>query len=443
MPVKTGLISLFFLFTSLGYGKQAANRRLTIIPDYMPSQAVMLSDQIISEFWKTDVVRAIAEAGAKVWILVPDKNREVEIVAQLIEKTLLTNLFIQSHIRFFYINTSTLWVRDWSPFWAYELIDEKIDFWFIDYKYLVDDNRKFDAEFTKTFYQNLNMKIDPKAGNFKYLDLSIYMDGGDLLCSWKVCFLSEQVLQHNKNKYQKEDRIWGETDLLNALSQRFKQHFSSVAKMVGEKTGHIDTWAKFLNENTLVINELEEKTIRCANISDQNQLREVQRFLDEQANPLIKNSLAAKAKKFHDDLQIIRIPMPLPGKSYRSYANALIVNQHILVPKFINNYDLFVPKSDHAPNLCQAGGGEDTRLYKNFGYKDWCLIPEYEKKISQVFKQAGLTVRFIEFDDLVQADGTAHCISRQIPNLGFNWDFLVDTHMKSLPPQDNTPNRIY
>jgi hypothetical protein len=88
----------------------------------------------------------------------------------------------------------------------------------------------------------------------------------------------------------------------------------------------------------------------------------------------------------------------------RSYANSLIVKPMVYVPRFN------MPIIDGSASMAVLGG--DGKGVSE--YPDAALIPQYEKAVVDAYRQAGLTVTWIDADQTVPFQGSIHCLTQQI-----------------------------
>jgi agmatine/peptidylarginine deiminase len=259
----------------------------------------------------------------------------------------------------------------------------------LDFKYFMRADRALDDSVPRKLQSLLS--INPYfdfPSSVRYMPVPIYLEGGNIMCSWSDCFLTETTLTNNQKEEFEDDPFYSEEQLRSILESVLIQRIHFVKSMEDEPTGHIDMWAKLLADDLLVINEIDLDAIRKAPRKERQRLLEIKAFLDDQADPADPDSLAALAREASPECRIMRIPMPLPGRRFHSYANALIVNDTILVPR----YELD-PAHHH-----------DARLR-----------PIYENRVQKAFDQARLRVVFVDSDQLIREDGAVHCVTMQVP----------------------------
>jgi hypothetical protein len=106
----------------------------------------------------------------------------------------------------------------------------------------------------------------------------------------------------------------------------------------------------------------------------------------------LQESLDRKAQELARYLEVVRLPMPMPYRgTFRTYANAALVNGRALVPS-----------------------------YRRFGwrqeeYPDAALAPYYEQRAREVYRAAGYDVQFLEADGLAFNGGAWRCVTAPIP----------------------------
>jgi agmatine deiminase len=139
-----------------------------------------------------------------------------------------------------------------------------------------------------------------------------------------------------------------------------------VERLVGEGTGHVDMFAKFLGPQTVIVGSY-------APTDD----AENAQILDDNA-ALLENETTLDGSP----LEVVRIPMPDNDNRqvWRTYTNSVLVNDLVLVPVY---------------------AGETSR--------ESAALQVYESLLP------GKTIVGIEADDIITAGGALHCITRTRP----------------------------
>ena len=162
-----------------------------------------------------------------------------------------------------------------------------------------------------------------------------------------------------------------------------------------EESQHIDVWAKFLSNNTILIHNLEDRTINTINPKYQSKAREIQTFLRARKTELESLGLTVKM-----------IPMPAPyfdvgnvGTDYEyevnsvlSFVNALAINGTLIVPDYLANFNT---------------DGDEIPL------SDISLYPEYKKTIEAIAASEGFSTVFVNSDNIVGLGGAIHCVTKE------------------------------
>lgn len=247
---------------------------------------------------------------------------------------------INEHIHFIQVPTNDTWARDSSVISVYE--DEKpllLDFDFTAW------GGKFDASLDNEMSQKLSSTYDAPMKKMDFI-----LEGGAIESNGKGTLLitSECVFNPNRNSdLSKEEH-------LSILKEAFGVSNILVLNngyLSGDDTdSHIDTLARFTDEQTIVYLKCEDKD-------------------DEHYEAL--SAMEAELKEFTDqDGQVfILVPLPFTRAIYdederlpATYANFLILDEAVLVPVYQDSHDglalktlagLF-PKRDIVPIDCST-----------------------------------------------------------------------------------------
>lgn len=379
--------------------------RFYLPPEYMPTQAVIVSDRIMADGNGLPLLQALMQAKSDVWMLGTDAN-----LAKQTEQTLQSSL---SSLDLFSLSqkfvsmplaTDSVWSRDYGPLATVPTSDytgPKLDYKLLNSFYYPD--RRQDDSVPASLSQILNSPLGPLTEKTVFTSqLSLALEGGNMMCTQALCFSSRSVIERNLGQVFLNGRsLSSEADIFAEFASQLSQKSHFVNALPGEATGHIDMWAKFLNEKTLLIHQLSDATV--------NQLpgqglflgREIQAFLEEQATGqdasgnALPDSLAEQAKAAIPELKIVRLPMPAPmlhqgNLMVRSYTNSLLVNGTALLPQYKN-------------------------LPPNGAYPDAGLLNAYEQAVAQAYQSAGYQVKWILSDSWIVNGGAVHCVTMQIP----------------------------
>lgn len=252
------------------------------------------------------------------------RNKIMQIaktISKFQKVVLLTNEKIhEENILTLDIKINDTWCRDYCPI---SLVDEgriiMLDFvfngWGLKYK------ANFDNQVSKQLPLFENAVFESK--NFILEGGSIDSNGGGILLTTKKC-----LLESNRNNISQ-----------NEIEDKLKQ-FLNVKKILWLESGflegddtnsHIDNLARFINENTIVYMQCEDK-----NDLHYKELKKMEEELRE----------------FRDinNLAFNLIPLPMPVVHYKnnrlpaSYINFLFINNAIILPSFGLTQDLRVAK---------------------------------------------------------------------------------------------------
>lgn len=231
-------------------------------------------------------------------------------------------------------NTQDIWARDYMPI----QISDKI---FIEYRY---DPDYLQGEWKG--YRDLKTYPDIVCNsiNRETIKTDIILDGGNIVKSKNCIILTDKVVKENRIKYKK-----------NELLKELKRVFD-VEKVIPipwdkkEKFGHSDGMLRFIDDNTVLINEIYEED-------------------NELLNCLRKNGLKA---------EVLRVKIKKQSKWNWAYINFLQTKDLILLPKF--------------------GIEEDQKALEQICY----FYSEYAKK---------KRIAQIEMKDIVKKGGALNCIT--------------------------------
>jgi agmatine/peptidylarginine deiminase len=374
-----------------------------IAPEYDKAKAVIVSDYISQIPGGEDIINGILEAGSDVWYLNGDNSDNSAIYSHLNTKS-------SSKVINFNITADTVWARDWAPLMAIPAADyqgEKIDLKMVDANYY--DNRPLDDSISRQIKNEQGSTAAGSLGlSLKRTSLPVYMEGGNIMCNEKNCFLTRRVIEENSKKLQPNDIILDEDSLKKEFKKQLEQDTWFVPEMPYEPTKHIDMWAKFLNKDTVLIASLSDETLNASGSRNLARLREVQDFLETEATgkdksgKTVANSLAYLLNQQNPSIKIVRVPMPAPAfytstntgeniEVFRSYTNSLLLNGYALVPQY------------------------STDMYTELPYKDADLKQQYENTVAEAYQQAGYQVLWVPADYFIGMGGAVHCVTMQVP----------------------------
>lgn len=230
----------------------------------------------------------------------------------------------EDNVSFFELPSNSVWIRDYGPNSAY--LNDVEEFVFIDWIY--NRPRPLDDIIPGVLAEELSIPI--YSTDLPPDDL-VNTGGNFMADGMGNAFASQLVLDENDETNQ-----WGfsnhSEEEVDAIMNTYMgiNTFIKMVVLPYDNIHHIDMHMKLLDEETLIIGEYPE------GIAD---------------GPQIEANLAYVLDNFQtpygNDYHVIRVPMPPDyfdkypnlGGDYRTYANALIANNTILVPVFEEQYD--------------------------------------------------------------------------------------------------------
>jgi agmatine/peptidylarginine deiminase len=364
---------------------ESATGKQKIVPEYAPAQAVLVSEHLIypktGKPRKFDLISAIVGAGADVWLLA---SNDVLIKRKMTLSGLRPDEL--EHVKVLRVPTDSYWIRDYGPLVAAPTDGSRAPVY-------INTNYSVDQEGDESAPRRLAALVGAKV-----LSLPVYGYHGNIMCNRANCFASSKLVEDDASYSDGQEKVYSQQEIVKFYTDATGVPLVIVPKMPYEATGHIDIWAKLLDDKHVVIADLSKLTIKTSYATEKEfgVAGEISDFLN------------ARAKDFSQmGFQVARIPLPAPQfkflakgdvtSIFRSYINALSLNKFMLVPRFLKPATTVKETLDH--------------------YPDEILIDGYEKEVEQVFLKAGFTVRWINFDDTVGFSGALHCATMQIPNL--------------------------
>ncbi len=290
-----------------------------------------------------DLVENTILAGAVPLILVQEAA-EIDAISAFLRE----NGVPPEPARFLTVPTDSIWVRDYAPFTVAEGSAEKLGL--VDFRYSYRDQLADD---------NVGMGVAAKLGMRLYEATGaaneVVLDGGDLLTDgFGTAFCSYKVVADNAPSESE-------------LAARLNRFLGITRNIVLESlpsgaNNHVDMVLKLLDEETLLLGEY--KTPGPA----------------RDALERLRDFLAPIPSCYGRPFRIFRIPMPGNGGEgdFRTYLNALILNDRILVPAY--------------------GVEED-----------------FEAMDAYAAVAPGYTIIPLDCSGLIQQRGAIHCVTREFP----------------------------
>ena len=367
-------------------------------PEYAATRAVLVSEIILADENGYRLIQALLQARTEVWFLSDSVAGYDDMLSHLHQVYGLRAPDL-ARIRQLPVKTQSLWARDWAPLMTLPSQPQTAQqtlLRMLDTRYL--PQRPLDDSVPAQIGRFLQAQ-SPSHWRFQAVAVPLALEGGNIMCTQSDCVLSDEVLIQNPPAFPGQS---GGPDRINSvLAQHLDQRVSIVPRLPLESTGHLDMWAKFLDEKTLVIAEVPEQALKLVPRSLRQAYAEIRDFLEAQASgydrggQTLPNALASQLRQRIPGLKIKRVPMPVPyadghAAVFRSYTNSLLVNGHAILPRYVRD-----------------GYGRP--------YPDQRLLKDYEASVQQVYEQAGFRVSWIDADYLILSGGAWHCATMQVP----------------------------
>ncbi|MBS1261098.1 MAG: Peptidylarginine deiminase [Calditrichaeota bacterium] len=249
------------------------------------------------------------------------------------------------NVEFIYANTNAIWVRDYGPWFVQEGYDWAINDLIYYNSRPLDD---YIPQFLSDYW------------DYGYYGPNIHHEGGNMMNDGHgTMMMSTRVFEANPS-YDEEmvDEIY---------QDYFGQDESHIFERISlDGTGHIDLWAKIMNETTILVAEMQPDDVNY--------------------------DLVESHAETMDDLptydggtfDIVRCPMPPVAYQggypyYRSYINSVLINHKAIIPIYNLQWD-----------------DEAIAAYQEALGPDWEVVG-------------------IESNDIAPLGGAIHCVMIEIP----------------------------
>ncbi|GEM_PF-6257992 len=301
-------------------------------PEWAPADGVMISWMGFDAFL-ADMVREFVQIGT-CWITVESSSQQTSVTSYLTGQGIpVTN------VEFLIFNMDTVWMIDFGPF-------------FIN----VDGNREITDHIYDRYGRWQDDQFPIRLGT--EWDIPVYsselrIEGGNFIADGMgICFSTNRLFEQNSGYLTEQEvrdqlRDYCGCETLYTLTK------------LNDGTGHIDMFAKLLDEETMLIGQYTSGS-EVATLNN---------------NAALVESLMASTGNLYT---VIRIPMPGTPSDYWTYTNSLFVGDHILVPTY--------------------GVSSDTQAL-------------------QIYQNAlpGYSVVGIDASDVIGSGGAIHCTTKVVP----------------------------
>lgn len=343
-----------------------------VVPEFERTEGVLLSDMLFEPGSSgLDLTRAILQGKAQPVILA-NTNRSPDDQRQWLRSIGLTQ-DEAAQVLVIGISHDTYWLRDFSAFPVEQTVgNNRRVLKFADPIYRSDSLLNDTVPYQLALYLRASIEHVP-----------IYMDGGNFLTDGTRCYVAEGS-KESMTFY--EDRIMHyEITPISDLKEhlKFSLGCQDVVSFPDAPHEHIDMWAKVINRDTVLVNQIPDAALEIVRARDP---REYDRLV------AMNRNLDAAATVFQEFMHVNRLPMPLPmGNVFRTYTNSTLVNNVVIVPRYREFVDMQQAYLDHA------------------------LLGGYEKEVQATYESLGLAVKFVNSDLLIQHGGGIHCATANIP----------------------------
>jgi agmatine/peptidylarginine deiminase len=334
------------------------NRTITDPPDsivYTPAEFDSVTGVIFA--WEayptllTDLIKEVAENDTA-WVVVDNTSEQNSV-----SNTLSNANVNMDRVVFQVIETNSVWVRDYGPWW---IIEPENSLAIIDLVY--NRPRPLDDTYPES-----------AAGYFgiNYYGLGLIEAGGNMLLDGQGAVIVSNVIFDGSQGFDP-------TLTQDQLEQYFLDYFGVhkvivTPHLINDGTGHIDMFVKLINDSTIIVGEYENQSAGYPGNYD----------ICNQVASQLANETNGAGRPFN----IVRMPMPSynNGITY-TYINSLIVNNKVLVPIY--------------------GFSTDT----DFANDD-SVLALYETIMP------GVDAVGFDCNQIISANGAIHCIAMKVPAL--------------------------
>ena len=332
------------------------NRTITDPPDsivYTPAEFDSVTGVIFA--WEayptllTDLIKEVAEDDTA-WVVVDNTSEQNSV-----SNTLSNANVNMDRVVFQVIETNSVWVRDYGPWW---IIEPENSLAIIDLVY--NRPRPLDDTYPES-----------AAGYFgiNYYGLGLIEAGGNMLLDGQGAVIVSNVIFDGSQGFDP-------TLTQDQLEQYFLDYFGVhkvivTPHLINDGTGHIDMFVKLINDSTIIVGEYENQSAGYPGNYD----------ICNQVASQLANETNGAGRPFN----IVRMPMPPynNGITY-TYINSLIVNNKVLVPIY----------------------GISTEFAN-----DDSVLALYETIMP------GVEAVGFDCNQIIPANGAIHCIAMKVPAL--------------------------
>lgn len=369
-----GVVTGFGLSFLVSPPSPELTQKIELVPEFAASDSVLLSEILFHEnFNGTALAKAIIGGGARVIIALPQPMSEEEQLAWRKKHDL--DSYNSEQLTMMDIAHDTQWVRDYGPLpIRVQRPGGETQLGFVD----LDYKKETPLDDTVPYQLGLLFNTD-----IRHIPLTF--DGGNFLTDGKNCYMTNDV---RKDLSLETKEFASDRQKAEDYISRFFHDSVGCQKTVFIENApheHIDMWAKILDPQTVLVNQITPETVDYFLKKDGYVPKDV---ID------MRDSLDDMARQLGVYMKVERLPMPAPYRNtMRTYANGILVNKTAVLPR-----------------------------YKSFGwngesYPDQELHERYEQQARAAFEKHGFKVDFVDADGLIFNGGALHCVAQQIPRM--------------------------
>ncbi|NRA47431.1 MAG: agmatine deiminase family protein [Oligoflexales bacterium] len=267
--------------------------KVSPIPEYAKVSSLLLSEDLLTSYHEVGsaLLAKVLELGLSAFILANEEGNDPKA------KPWFHNLPPKSQskaarIKLINIPHDSVWVRDFGPTYARWLGKPSISkLAFVDFIYRSDIIINDTVPYMVALYLHKSLESVP-----------VILDGGSFLSNGETCIVSVNSL--NAKELLKFGHVSGKPSI--SLFRNYLKHFVGCQDLLifaDPAHEHVDMWAKIINQNTILVNEISEIAIKRAE-------KKYGQLNDEIFK--IKEKLDDAALSLEQYFNVIRIPMPIP-----------------------------------------------------------------------------------------------------------------------------------
>jgi agmatine/peptidylarginine deiminase len=209
------------------------------------------------------------------------------------------------------------------------------------------------------------------------------MDGGNFMTNGDSCIVSEEMSEDPESPRQYEAGFTLSDHVADIFQLALGCRKTHIVSQIPHP--HVDMFLKFLNKDTILVNEIQDRTMALLDATDPDDKVKILK---------IKTELDRIAKDLSKSYRVVRVPMPLPVHDiFFTYANSVIVNDTVIIPSYKN------PDPNRGT------------------YPDQPYYASYEEEVKKTYQELGLKPVFLRSDDLIKDGGSFHCVTFHLPDL--------------------------